>query len=125
MKLRSSLAGAVLALASLHAALAIADEPPPALRLPAGVRPTRGELSLRIVPGQPTFSGSADFTIELAASPRVIWLHAHDLALADVTVRTGAETIAATTTASGDFLGVTLPRAIGPGRALVHLGFSG
>src|SRR3954447_21798066 len=117
MKLRACLAVAasLAVVGSLAGSVAAADEPPPALRLPAGVRPTRGELSLRIVPGQPTFSGSADFTVELAASTRVIWLHAHDLALADVTVRTGAETIAATTTASGDFLGVTLPRAIGPG----------
>jgi len=125
MKIRSSFAGVIAVVALLHAAVATAAETPPTLRLPAGVRPTHGDLSLRIVPGQPTFSGSVDFTVELAAATRVIWLHAHDLALSDATVRAGAETIAATTTASGDFVGVTLPRAIGPGRALLHLGFSG
>src|SRR5690349_6972199 len=92
----------VVALASLSAAA----EAPPGLRLPPSVRPLQGEVALRVVPGEPSFSGTVDFRVEVAAAARVIWLHQHDLTITDASVAVGDERLPASPTTSGHFLGV-------------------
>ena len=77
--------GVVLALASIAVA---ADEPsatqgvqPPVFRLPAGARPLAYDLTLTIVPGEPSAAGRVAIDVDLDAPHRVLWLHADTLSV--------------------------------------------
>jgi alanyl aminopeptidase len=97
---------------------------PPAGKLPEGVRPTRYELSLEIVPGRTHFTGRAAISLELEGSQRLIWLHARGLDIEAVRVETsdgagpGARWQRSTSPGVGT---VRLDEPIGPGRATLEL----
>ena len=67
-------------------------EPPPVLRLPRDVRPVRYSLSLRIVPTEERFSGTADIEVELDAPRSVLWLHGRGLHVTSARVDAAAAT---------------------------------
>jgi aminopeptidase N len=75
---------ALIALIAAAPAPAAADPAPPSptpptFRLPAGVRPTRYTLDLRVVPAQPSYSGTVTVELALDAPTSVVWLSATDL----------------------------------------------
>src|SRR5438445_791096 len=54
-------------------------EAPPLLQLPRDVHPVRYALSMRIVPTEERFSGTADIEVALDAPRSVLWLHGRGL----------------------------------------------
>ncbi len=73
------------------------DEPVPALRLPADIRPTAEAIELHVDPGQDRFSGAVDIDVTLEHPRRVVWLHGKDMHVTAATVTPdGGAPIAAT-----------------------------
>lgn len=99
---------------------------PPALRLPDTVRPVRYRLELRLVPAEPTFSGTVMAELDVRTPVRQVWLHAQDLTVSAARVRAGARTLEARiVTADGGRLGVLLAEELPAGPAQLSLDFTG
>ncbi|WP_426749217.1 M1 family metallopeptidase [Myxococcus sp. Y35] len=99
---------------------------PPALRLPDSVRPTRYALDLKLLPAEPTFSGSVSIDVDVSEAVRQIWLHGQDMEVSEARVEAGGRTLEArAVTASEGRLGLLLPEALAPGKARIHIAFSG
>ncbi|WP_043709116.1 M1 family metallopeptidase [Corallococcus macrosporus] len=99
---------------------------PPALRLPESVRPTRYALDLKLLPAEPTFSGSVSIDVEVSEAARQIWLHGQDMEISQARVEAGGRTLEArAVTASEGRLGLLLPETVQPGKARIHLAFTG
>lgn len=106
---------------------AAAREPtPPTFRLPAGVRPTRYALDLKIVPAAPTFSGTVAIDLQLDAPTSLIWLNATELTIDGSELRAGRDVQAATVVPGGPgYVGFSVPRPVGKGAAQLFVRFSG
>jgi aminopeptidase N len=117
----------ILALGVVLATAVGADTPsPPTLRLPAGPRPTLYELELRVVPTEPTFTGEARIHLELNEATSLLWLNATGLEIASATLEEGGNRLAARTIRMPeDFLGFAFERPVGPGKAVLHVSYSG
>ncbi len=99
---------------------------PPAFRLPAGVRPTHYGLDLKIVPAEPTFSGSVTIDLQVDAPTSLVWLNASALSLSGGELRAGGKAQAATVVPGGtDYVGLRVPHPIGKGPAQLFVRFSG
>jgi alanyl aminopeptidase len=107
------------------AALA-ASEPIPTRRLPRDVEPLSYDLSLRVVPTEERFSGSAEVSLRLTRPRQVLWLHGKDLRVrsAQLLLPSG-ETLPATYAQRHDdgVASITLPRAVGPGNVKLSLSY--
>jgi cytosol alanyl aminopeptidase len=96
----------------------------PALRLDGSVVPTEYALDLALDPAKADFRGQVSIAVEVKRPTRVIWLHGKRLQVTAATVVAGKE-LTATANASGEFLSLTLPEAIAPGRARIRLEYVG
>jgi len=94
-------------------------EAPPLLRLPREVHPVRYTLSMRIVPTEERFSGTADIEVELDAPRSVLWLHGRGLHV--TSARVDAASAAYEQVNAEGLARLALDRPVGPGKATVHL----
>ena len=104
----------------------MADEAPPALRLPSDTRPLAEAIALRIDPRQDRFSGAADIDVTLERARGVIWLHGRDMHVTEATVTpANGAPIAATWKARGEagLASLTLASVAPAGNARVHIVF--
>ncbi|MFL5347022.1 MAG: ERAP1-like C-terminal domain-containing protein [Hyalangium sp.] len=134
----------LLALASLHCAHAPEAPPPaapapsatatpswpepqpPALRLSDAVRPVRYALDLKLLPAEPTYSGTVTIDLDVRESVQQVWLHAQDLEVTQAHVLSAGRSVEAkAVTASEGRLGVLLAEPLGPGQAQLTLSFQG
>ncbi|ACL63706.1 Peptidase M1 membrane alanine aminopeptidase [Anaeromyxobacter dehalogenans 2CP-1] len=99
-----------------------AGEVPPALRLPAGVRPIRGEVSLTLDPAAERYRGRVRYPVVLDAPARVVWLHAEGLEIEEAKV--GGRPARAVP-AAGGLLGLVPDAPQPPGEATVEIAFAG
>ncbi|MGH9887106.1 MAG: M1 family metallopeptidase, partial [bacterium] len=97
------------------------DPPPPKLRLPGDVKPTRYALDLTVVPDQPTAAGRIHIAAEVVRAARVVWLNATDLTIASaeidgkpVRVVPGGE----------DFVGLAADRELSAGAHAIDVAFT-
>ncbi|HUC43162.1 MAG TPA: M1 family metallopeptidase [Candidatus Sulfotelmatobacter sp.] len=119
------LAPLVLALACTASDASTAAAPP-TLRLPSIAKPRHHALELTIVPTEPRFSGSIVIDVDLAEATSLLWLNASELDIGEIEVATGGASAPGTVVPGGDdFVGVSFPRPIGPGRASLRLTFTG
>lgn len=81
--------------APVDTATTTTTEQPPLGRLPEGVRPTRYQISLEVVPERDTFSGLAVIEIELDQPASSIWMHGERLRVASIHAEHDGERIAA------------------------------
>ncbi|HET7825686.1 MAG TPA: M1 family metallopeptidase, partial [Anaeromyxobacter sp.] len=96
------------------------------LRLPDGVVPTHYTIHFDLDPAHDRFRGAAAIELELGAPTRVVWLHARDLHVTSCGFETpdGARGAAGFEQVSPRGLAkVTLPRALGSGRATLRIGW--
>jgi aminopeptidase N len=100
---------------------AVPDPPPPELRLPGDVRPTRYALDLTIVPEQPPAAGRVHIAAEVVRPARIVWLHASGLAIAHAELDGAPARVIA---GDSDVIGVTLDRPLAPGRLAIDLAFT-
>src|SRR5437879_6526862 len=94
-------------------------EAPPTLRLPRDVHPVRYALSMRIVPTEERFSGTADIEVQLDAPRSVVWLHGRGLHVTSARVDDASATYEQVN-AEG-LARLVLARPVGPGKATLHL----
>ncbi|MFO0684417.1 MAG: M1 family metallopeptidase [Sandaracinus sp.] len=104
------------------------DEPPLG-PLPEDVTPTRYALSLRVVPSEERFRGTADIRVTLAQPTTRIWMHGTGLHVSTATISPGLEGAAAETAIAArwepsahegvDALRFDTP--VGPGSATIHI----
>src|SRR4051812_33347079 len=80
-----------LALCALALVFVAADPAatPPKLRLPSTVRPTAYALDLKVVPSEPTFSGTNTIDLRVDAPTSLLWLNATGLTIDGAEVRAG------------------------------------
>ncbi|WP_164007774.1 M1 family metallopeptidase [Pyxidicoccus trucidator] len=108
------------------AAPAYPEPQPPALRLPDTVRPVLYHLDLKLLPAEPTFTGSVTIDVEVSEPVRQVWLHGQNLEITQARVETGERTLEArAVTASEGRLGLLLPEPLPAGKARIHLSFTG
>src|SRR5712671_943867 len=92
---------------------------PPSLRLPGDVHPVRYALSMRIVPTEERFSGTADIEVELDAPRSVLWLNGRGLHV--TSARVGDASAAYEQVNPQGLSRLVLARPVGPGKATLHL----
>ena len=111
----------------LAAALALpAAEMPPALRLPAGARPQRYTVDLRIDPAQDTFRGAIDIDLVLEEATSRLWLNSSDLTISRATLwKEEVELPGTVELAEKDFAAIRFAQAAAPGAARLHLEYQG
>jgi aminopeptidase N len=98
------------------------DTEPPALRLPTTVRPVREALALRLVPSEPTFSGTATLQLHVESPADHFWLHAQGLSVDQTLFEAAGKAIPASASPRGeDWLLVQLGTAVGAGDATLVL----
>ncbi|MFO0549496.1 MAG: M1 family aminopeptidase [Polyangiaceae bacterium] len=105
----------------------IEEEPTPALRLPADVRPTAERIDLTIDPKKDSYSGVVEIELELDKARRVIWLHGRDLTVtaASVVVPNSAPIQAVwASQGSAGLASLTLPVEVPKGKATLKLAFT-
>ncbi|MBU8899449.1 M1 family metallopeptidase [Corallococcus sp. M34] len=112
--------------APVTAAVQWPEPHPPDLRLADSVRPLHYELDLKLIPSDPTYSGSVTVDLEVREPVRQFWLHAQDLSIGQAQVQVGERTLEAkTVTQTEGRLGVLLPEELPAGHARLTLTFSG
>lgn len=112
--------------ATQAAAIPAAPEPVPEGQLPSTVTPVLYDLTLRVDPSAPRFSGVVRIAVILAAKTRTIWLHGRDLSVsrADVTSGHGAPLVATYTQVTPEGVArLALPQEVGPGEFILTLHF--
>jgi alanyl aminopeptidase len=109
-------------LVSAGAAVAIT---PPAFRLPAGVRPVRYSVDLKIPDESKTFDGSITIDLQITAATDVIWLNGTELTIRKAVLKTGPAEIEARVIEGGkDFLGFAFAEALKPARARLTIHYT-
>jgi cytosol alanyl aminopeptidase len=98
------------------------DLTPPALRLPAGVRPARYDVDLFIDPEAGSFHGEVGIDLRVDAPTRVIWLHGKDLS--GLSARVGDREAEVHAVEPG-FLAVVTAEPVAAGAARLSLRFAG
>ena len=101
-------------------------EAPPALRLPADVRPTSERLELTVDPAKDRFEGTAEIAVTLDGPRGGIWMHGEGLHVTRATVTPeGGPDVAATWSERGarGMAALTLARPVPPGRARIRLAY--
>ena len=122
--MRTSLALALIALLSVAAN--DAKPTPPKLRLPTTVRPTHYALELRVVPSEPTFSGSETIDLRVDAPTSIVWLNATDLAIDGAELRVGGVAQPARVVPGGeDYVGFAPAHALQKGAAQLTVRWHG
>ncbi len=117
---------ALCALALLTLAANDSTPAPPKLRLPAGIRPTRYALDLRVVPSEPTFSGAVTIDLKVDAPTSILWLNATDLTIAAAELHAGGATQAARVVPGGeDYVGFVPAHPLAKGTAQLVVRFAG
>src|SRR5262245_23653114 len=112
----------LLAAVLLAAQYALAQAPPPALRLPEGVRPLRYAAELEIRPEQAEFRGALEIHAEVSRSTPVVWLNARFLA---VERATAGEREATLLPGGDDFIGLRFEPPLEPGSFTLRLEYRG
>lgn len=98
------------------------DLTPPALRLPAGVRPARYDVDLFVDPEAGSFHGEVGIDLRVEASTRVVWLHGQDLT--GLSARIG-DRAAEVHSAEDGFLAVVPAEPLDAGTTRLSLRFAG
>lgn len=102
-----------------------ATPPPPALRLPAGVRSVRNAATLTVVPSREVFEGEMTLELEVTAPLSLLWLNADGLTLREAHAGAGDARVKATVVQGGaGFVGLAFARPLA-GRATVHIAYEG
>ena len=110
------------------AAFASPEPTPPALRLPDSVRPVHATLELKLLPAEPTFSGTVTYEVEVSEPVGQIWLHAQGLDITRAVVlahATGRAQEVKPVSAGEGRLGLLLQKTLAPGKARVVITFTG
>ena len=100
----------------------------PALRLDGSVVPLEYQLDLTLDPARPDFHGAVTIAVDVRRPTQIVWMHGKQLAVASATVRAGDEAgreVAARPVLRGEFLGLTLPGPLAPGKATIRIDYTG
>ena len=94
--------------------------PPPALRLPGDVRPTRVALDLTIIPEREVAEGQVTIAATVVSPTRVVWLNATDLVISQVEI---AGHPAKVVQGNADFVGLAVDQPLAPGPITIAIRF--
>ena len=98
----------------------------PSFRLPEVARPTRYSLDMTIIPSEPAFHGVATISVQLKQQTKILWLNQKGLTVKQVRVRDeGGSYRSAQSETPDEFLAVTLPKAMGPGKIDLEIAYGG
>src|SRR4029079_8533242 len=91
------------------------DPTPPELRIPAGARPLRYDLQLRVTPGDADVAAEIAIEVELDKPHSLLWLNAVDLVIGSVSVDVPG-TAARVAVDRDQFLGIAFEPPLATGR---------
>jgi len=116
----------IAALFLLESAGSAAGQSPPVLRLDDTARPVRYAARLRIVPTEPTFTGSIDIDFTLNRPTNLLWLNGRQLSVRVAAFEVNGQRIAARAVAGGEeFLGFRAGQTLPAGAAKLHVEYTG
>ena len=95
---------------------------PPALRIPAGARPTHYALTLTVVPGEPKAPGEIAIDVELERPHTVLWLNADSLNVTRADVE-AEQTRVSVLSGHEQFVGLLFDPALPAGKHRVKIAF--
>ena len=95
---------------------------PPALRIPAGARPTHYALTLTVVPGSPSARGEIAIDVELEKPHTVLWLNADSLKVTRADVE-AEQTRVSVLSGHEQFVGLAFDPALPAGKHRVRVAF--
>ncbi len=103
-----------------------AGPPPPALRLPEGVAPTRYSIFLDVDPEVEAFRGIVRIELAISRPTSFVWLHAEGLTVRSVALLgAGGEIAGRAIEAPGGYLGIELGKELPAGAATLEIGYEG
>jgi alanyl aminopeptidase len=97
----------------------------PTLRLGDAVVPTHYTLDLQLDPSAASFDGSVDIDVDLKRATTGIWLNANEIKVHAATVDDQAARVLPSPAGDDQHLGLGLDRSVGPGKAKVHIAYTG
>jgi alanyl aminopeptidase len=110
----------------LSSAVAAAASPPPTLRLPTDVAPTRYALELTLDPAKDDFSGIVTIRLLVRRPTSVVWLNAYRLKVTSATVDQGGARRPARVVPGGEhFVGLALDEPLALGEARLIAAYTG
>ena len=101
---------------------ALAQEAPPALRLPDGVRPLRYAAELTLRPEDSTFRGAIEIEVEVLRETNIVWLNARLLQVDGARI---GEAAAQVLPGGEDFVGLRPATPLAPGRSKIRVEYRG
>src|SRR6185369_10276283 len=112
----------LLAAMLLAAQWSIAQEAPPALRLPGTVRPLHYAAELTVKPAESTFSGTIDIEVEVLRETSVVWLNARFLTIDSARIDGRSAQVVA---GGDDFVGLRPDAPLAAGKARLRIEYRG
>ncbi len=103
----------------------LAPEPPQGMRLPATQKALAERVELTIDPAAPSFQGTAELEMELAAPTDVVWVNARQLSVTRAAAQLGEAEVVAERYPSPERVALRFPRPLPAGRLTLRLAFSG
>src|SRR5207237_9155918 len=98
----------------------------PKLRLPDTVHPLKYSVDLKLVPGEDSFEGTIDIDLDVRQTAAMVWLHGNALRFRTVRIHTNGKDLAATAEGhENDLVGLRPESAIPPGKASLHISYTG
>jgi alanyl aminopeptidase len=99
---------------------------PPGFALPGDAVPRKHAVELTVDPNQASFDGWMRIELDLRRPVDTIWLNARGLSIREASVRVAEESVPVRlVTSGGEFLGLELGAAAGPGAASVSIRYQG
>jgi alanyl aminopeptidase len=99
---------------------------PPAVRLPAGARPTRYAVDLTLSPESESFSGVIDIELTVERPLRTLWLNATDISVSEAMLSQTGRTVHPRVVPGGDqFVGLVFDESVGTGPSTLRIAYAG
>lgn len=116
----------VLPLLALSSVFAATAPEPPKLRLPDNTRPSGYAVDLTLIPGQDTFHGAVDISIDVRTPNSILWLNASALKIQGASFRaaSGPSARAQVVPGGADFAGFSFDHPIS-GKGVLHIAYEG
>ena len=94
----------------------------PKFTLPDGVTPRRHEVEMTIDPARDSFTGVVKIEVTMKTPQATLWVNGKDLTVAEASITVGGKALPAkTTTAEGEFIGLTPSQPVSPGNATIMI----
>ncbi len=114
------------AFVSGSAAVSLAADQPPQLRLPESVAPSSYRVALKIDPAETSFTGRVEIQLDVKQPVETLWLNASQIDISEAKLTAGGKTFSPRTVPGGsDFVGFAFDSPLPTGAASIEIQYTG